>query len=264
MNQDLVVAIIQSDLIWENVNKNIEAFDQKIHAINMAIDLVVLPEMFSTGFTMRPQNNFEDMDGETVSWMKKIAIEKQCAITGSLIIKEAGNFYNRLLWVDAKGEIQYYDKKHLFTLAEEHLHYTKGASKIIVELKQWKIRPAICYDLRFPVWLRNEYKEDEQYDYDLLIVVANWPQKRSNAWKCLLQARAIENQAYVIGVNRVGEDGQHHIYNGDSAVFDSLGETIYLKSMIEDVAIVSLNKESLTAVRKHLPFLKDADSSKMS
>ncbi len=259
MQDKLLVVMIQSALFWEDPQKNIQAFSQKIEQIEQPIDLIILPEMFTTGFSMKPKILYETMDGITIRWMKKVAKEKNCAITGSLIIKELDHFYNRLIWVDDSGVLQYYDKKHLFTLANEHLHYSVGTESLIVSLKGWKIRPVICYDLRFPVWLRNKWFGDDRYEYDVLLVIANWPQKRNAAWSTLLQARAIENQSYVIGLNRVGEDENGILYSGDSAVLDALGETIYRKSDVEDIAIVSLRIDLLQKTREALPFLRDAD-----
>lgn len=261
MKNQLSVALLQSDIYWHEPSKNRELFENQIKSIESTIDLIVLPEMFTTGFTMEAAHLFETMHGETIHWMKKMAIDKQAAITGSIIIEENNRYYNRLVWLDKNGTLLFYDKKHLFSLAGEHLNYTPGIDPIIIDLEGWKIRPAICYDLRFPVWLRNRYNaEQKKYDYDLLIVIANWPTKRMVAWKTLLQARAIENQAIVVGVNRIGTDDNNHHYSGDSVVYNELGETLYLKEGIADIGVVTLNKESLTNTRKHLPFLVDGDS----
>ena len=259
MAADLKIAIVQSVLHWEDVQMNLAYFDTKMHQIDQDVDLILLPEMFTTGFSMHPEKVSESMDGASIEWMKKVAMHRQCAISGSLIIKEHGKYYNRLIWMEKSGAFQYYDKKHLFSLANEHLHYSAGDRPLIVELNGWKIKPVICYDLRFPVWLRNKCLENKEYEYDILIVVANWPQKRNTAWKTLLQARAIENQSYVIGVNRVGSDANDILYSGDSVVYDALGEVLYMKSQDEDLGIVSLQKSSLDQTRVALPFLNDAD-----
>ena len=260
MKNLLSVAVLQSDLFWHEPVKNRTMFEKQIISIESAVDLIVLPEMFTTGFTMEAALFSETMNGETITWMKKMAIEKQAAITGSIIIKEDNHYYNRLLWINKEGTLHCYDKKHLFSLAGENLNFTSGEDPIIIELEGWKIRPTICYDLRFPIWLRNTFNpQKKEYDYDLLIVVANWPNKRIFAWKTLLQARAIENQAYVVGVNRIGMDGNHHVYSGESAVLNELGETLYSKGDVADIGVVTLNKESLTNTRNHLPFLQDAD-----
>lgn len=211
------VAIIQSDLVWENPKANRLHFDEKINSITDNIDLIVLPEMFSTGFTMNPASVAETMEGETVNWIKSLAIAKNCAITGSLVIQENGNFYNRMLFVYPNGEIMHYDKRHLFTLAKEDEVYTSGKEKVIIDYNNWKICLQICYDLRFPVFARNVE------NYDLLIYVASWPKPRINAWDILLRARAVENLSYVIGVNRIGVDANNLEYVGHSQVIDYLG-----------------------------------------
>ena len=199
------VAIIQTALIWENPNANRIQFEEKIRGIEQNVDLIVLPEMFSTGFTMNPETVAETMNGETISWMQTLAKHKNSAITGSLVIVENGKYYNRLVFVLPSGEIKHYDKRHLFSLAGEEKVYTKGKTKLIIEYKGFKICPLICYDLRFPVFSRNVE------DYDVLLYVANWPKPRINAWNALLKARAIENMCYVVGVNRIGEDQNNHV-----------------------------------------------------
>jgi predicted amidohydrolase len=252
--QYLKVAIVQSDIVWHNAEKNRTNFSKKINAISEDVDVIVLPEMFSTGFSMKPQNVAETMQGETVEWMQQIASKKNCAISGSIIITENKCFYNRFLFVHPSGKIQYYDKRHLFTLAGEHKIYTAGNEKIIIDYKGWKICPLVCYDLRFPVWARNIE------DYDLLLYVANWPKPRISAWDALLRARAIENMCYLVGVNRVGADTNKLEYIGHSAAFDCLGESI-CKNEIENefVEVVTLDKKLITKVRKGLNFLNDRD-----
>lgn len=248
------IAIIQAPLVWENPEKNRKYFEEKIKSIQEEIDLVVLPEMFSTGFTMHPENVSETMDGETLSLLKSLAKAKNTAITGSLIIRENGKFYNRLVFVFPSGEIRKYDKRHLFSLAGEEKIYASGTEKLIVEYKGWKICPLVCYDLRFPVFSRNVE------DYDLLLYVANWPQQRVQAWDILLKARAVENMAYVIGVNRIGLDGNNHAYSGHSQVVDFLGNYLLEPQISEEIVIVGLDKNKMLEARQKLGFLNDRDT----
>jgi omega-amidase len=248
------VASIQSSLFWENPTANRNHFEEKINAITEKVDLIVLPEMFTTGFTMNPEAVFETMKGETIQWLQSVAKAKNSAITGSLVIKENDNFYNRLLFVFPSGELQFYDKRHLFTLAGEDKVYTSGKSKLIVEYQGWKICPLICYDLRFPVFARNVE------DYDLLIYVANWPKQRINAWDILLKARSVENMCYTIGVNRIGFDNNNFEHVGHSQAVDFLGNYVLEPQETEGVFIVELNKEILLETRKKLGFLNDRDS----
>ncbi|WP_310559336.1 amidohydrolase [Flavobacterium sp.] len=248
------IALIQSSLFWENPKANRNLFEEKINAINEKVDLIVLPEMFTTGFTMNPELVFETMQGETIMWLQSLAKVKSSAITGSLVIKENGNFYNRLVFVFPSGEIQFYDKRHLFTLAGEDKVYTSGNQKLIVEYKGWKICPLICYDLRFPVFARNTE------DYDLLIYVANWPKPRINAWDILLKARSVENLCYTIGVNRIGLDDNNFEYVGHSQAADFLGNYVLEPQETEGVFIVELNKEKLLETRSKLGFFNDRDS----
>lgn len=250
-------ALLQSPLVWENARANRNYFSEKINAISEVVDLIVLPEMFTTGFSMTPEPLAETMEGETVAWMQSVAKNKNAAITGSIIIVENNNYYNRLLFVFPSGEINSYDKRHLFTLSGEDKAYTRGKDKQIIEYKGWKICTLICYDLRFPVFSRNA----EQYD--LLIYVANWPKPRINAWDALLKARAIENMSYVIGVNRTGEDNNGHEYVGHSQVVDGLGNYVSEPGEKETVIIVNLNKETTDTLRMKLPFLEDRDDFKV-
>jgi predicted amidohydrolase len=215
--------------------------------------------MFSTGFSMKPDEFAENMDGETVKWMKRIAGEKKIIITGSMIAEEKGEYFNRLIWMLPNGQSGVYDKRHLFAYAGEDEHYTPGTKRLIASVKGWKINLLICYDLRFPVWARQQLKENKP-EFDLLIYVANWPERRNHAWKTLLQARAIENQCYVVGVNRVGKDGNDIYYSGDSMVVDPMGEIIYQKAHEEENFTITLNKEKLEEVRTRLPFWKDGDN----
>lgn len=247
------VALIQSSLFWENPKANRNHFEEKINAISESVDLIVLPEMFTTGFTMKPNDIAETMQGETIAWIQSLAKARNLAVTGSLIIKENDNFYNRLVFVFPSGEIQFYDKRHLFTLAGEDEVYTAGNKKLIVEYKGWKICPLICYDLRFPVFARNVE------EYDLLIYVANWPKTRITAWDALLKARAIENMSYTIGVNRIGKDDNKFEHNGHSQVINFLGDYILEPVEPKGVFIVELNKSELLLARKKFNFLNDQD-----
>ncbi|MCF8255677.1 MAG: amidohydrolase [Bacteroidia bacterium] len=256
MNQDLKIALIQQDLIWENKLENLQKFDQLISNIKEPIDLILLPEMFSTGFTMRADKFAETMDGNAVSLMKKWANEKHVAVAGSLIIKEVGKYYNRFVWVEPNGEIQTYDKAHLFRMGEEQLHFSKGLNRIIISYKGWKIAPFICYDLRFPVWIR----KSKNFDYDLLLFSANWPERRKFHWNLLLQARAIENQSYVAAVNRIGIDGNGMNHSGDSQIISPLGEVIYKQEYQASLGIINLSKEVLVKYRETFPVGLDADT----
>lgn len=241
-------------MVWENPSQNRLNFLNKIDSITQPADIIVLPEMFTSGFTMNPKDVAETMQGETVLWMKSIASKKQAAITGSLIIKENDNYYNRLLFVHPNGEINSYDKRHTFTLAGEDKVYTAGTKKLIVAFKGWSICPLICYDLRFPVWARNTE------NYEVLIYVANWPKPRVNAWDALLKARAIENMSYCIGVNRVGLDANNHEYSGHSAAYDVLGNRLDTTPLDKEaISIVTLNKTELENYRNKLNFLNDKD-----
>jgi predicted amidohydrolase len=248
------VALIQSALVWENPEANRLYFEEKINAIEEEINLVVLPEMFTTGFTMNPAAVAEPMNGQTVLWMQTLAKANNCAITGSIVIEENSNYYNRMLFVFPSGEIQHYDKRHLFNLAGEDKVYLRGAQKLIVEYLGWKICPLICYDLRFPVFSRNTE------NYDLLIYVANWPKTRIKAWDSLLAARAIENMSYTIGVNRIGTDDNGFEYTGHSQVLDGLGDCLSAPIESEAVLITTLDQSKLMGVRKKLDFLSDRDT----
>lgn len=253
----LTFTLIQSYLHWEDKKANLTMLEEKIISIKGKTEIVVLPEMFSTGFSMKPELLAEKMDGETVEWMKRLSKEKKIILTGSVIIEEGKNFYNRLLWVLPNEQIGVYNKRHCFAYAGEDKHYTSGDSRLIASVKGWKINLQICYDLRFPVWARQQ--KNEIAEYDVLVYVANWPERRNLAWKTLLQARAIENQCYVIGVNRMGNDGNGIYHSGDSMVIDPLGEILYHKTHEEDIFTITLLKEKLDEVRQKFPFWKDAD-----
>lgn len=262
---NLKISIIQTALHWENKEKNLLMFSQKINEIIESTDIIILPEMFTTGFSMNPNKFAEPMNGLTVNWMKAKAKEKMCVIVGSFICEENGKFYNRLVWISPDGNCKAYDKRHLFRMANEDKYYSAGEKKIIVELKGWKICPLVCYDLRFPVWSRNKQEinsnEITNYEYDLLIYVANWPEIRSYPWKTLLLARAIENQSFVVGLNRVGNDGNEVYHSGDSAVINAKG-VVMSKTMAheESTETITLNYSELIAFRKLFPAMLDADS----
>jgi predicted amidohydrolase len=251
----LNVTLIQADIVWEDKEANLKQYQSFIEGIQDKKEVVVLPEMFSTGFSMNTRELAEPMDGPTIQWMKHMTKQHRCILTGSLIIEEGENYYNRLLWVQPDGVIYHYDKRHLFAYAEEHSHFTPGEKRLIVSVKGFRICPMVCYDLRFPVWARNRDEE-----YDVLLYVANWPERRSVAWRTLLQARAIENLSYVVGVNRVGADMKWLNYRGDSAVYGPLGEKITEISETAGVTTVTLAKDLVDNIRNQLPFLNDADN----
>ncbi len=254
----LLFTIIQTDLHWEDRQANLAILEKKILSIKEKTEIVILPEMFSTGFSMEASRLAETMEGETVNWMKRIAAEKKIILTGSVIIEgEPKKYFNRLLWVLPNGQYGIYDKRHLFGYADEDKHYQSGDKRLIASVKGWKINLLICYDLRFPVWARQ--RVNEAPEYDVLIYVANWPERRADAWRSLLKARAIENQCYVIGVNRVGKDGNDITYSGESMVIDPLGEILYKKKDEEDIYTISLDEDHLKQIRERFPFWKDAD-----
>ena len=254
MKSNLNIALIQSDLFWENVNSNLFNFGKLISNINGA-DIILLPEMFNTSFSPKSSHLAESMDGKTISWMKDISKAKGCAIVGTLMVNEDEKVFNRLVWVSKNETIYTYDKHHLFSLIKEEKYISKGKKRLIVELDGYKICPLICYDLRFPVFSRNDI------DYDLLIYLANWPVKRVSSWDTLLKARSIENQCYTIGVNRVGEDGNKVPFNGHSKVFDAFGNELY--SAIEnkeEVLQFEISLDDLKLKRRQMNFLQDRDN----
>ena len=282
----LTCTLIQTKLFWEDAAANRRMLEEKINSITEKTEVVILPEMFSTGFSMQPEKFAETMDGETLEWMQRIASSKKIILTGSLMIKEASDtsegtgreaYYNRLIWMLPNGEFGVYDKRHLFAYGDEHNHYSSGAKRLIASVNGWKINLQVCYDLRFPVWARqsppllfgkegsgdfpslSESGAANDLEYDVLLYVANWPERRSLAWKTLLQARAIENQCYAIGVNRVGEDGTGVYHAGDSMVVNSMGEVLYQKTHEEEIFTIQLNKQHLEETRRRFPFWKDAD-----
>jgi len=270
----LTITGIQSTLHWEAKKANLQMLEEKIFSISKPTEIVVLPEMFSTGFSMQPEKLAEAMEGATMQWMKQVASKKKIILTGSLIIKDSSPpglggeaYYNRLVWVLPNGQVGYYDKRHLFAYADEDQHYTQGEKRLIASVKGWKINLLVCYDLRFPVWSRQSLpplgEAGRGLEYDVLIYVANWPERRVHAWTTLLRARAIENQCYVIGVNRTGEDGNKIHYTGESMAIDPMGEILYHKKDEDDVFTVTLDRSHLEKVREKFPFWKDADQFKI-
>lgn len=253
--QDLLnISIVQTELFWEDADKNKAHFGLLIEDIEKGVDIIVLPETFTTGFSMKGE--MAEAGSDTVDWMKKIASEKQAAIVGSFFVNEGGKCYNRLHFVEPNGKVSIYNKKHLFCLTNEQETFTAGNKQVVVEYKGWKISLMVCYDLRFPVWMRRT----EAHQFDLLLLVANWPERRNLAWKSLLIARAIENQSYVIGANRVGKDGTDMTHSGDSAIIDPMGEYLAVGEASRDMIVHgAIQFSKLDSVRKALPFYKDAD-----
>ena len=251
--EPLRVTLVQTDLVWENPEANLRLLEKKLQPLAGSTDLVILPEMFTTGFSMHSEALAEDMDGPALRWMQSMASALGAVVTGSLIICERGACYNRLLWVRPDQTWAFYNKRHLFSLVGEQHHFTAGDQRLLVKLKGWTICPLICYDLRFPVWSRNTQA------YDLLIYVANWPKVRRNAWQSLLVARAIENQAYTIGVNRVGTDANGSEYAGDSTVVNFAGEVLFHIAYGEQCATLTLTPSIQESFRAKFPFLNDGD-----
>ncbi|MCE7067235.1 amidohydrolase [Dyadobacter sp. CY326] len=254
-NDTLSVALIQTDLFWEDTTANLASLEEKIAMLSEKADVIVLPEMFNSGFTMNTAVA-EPLNFTTTRWMKQIAAQTQALLIGSFAVKDEGKFYNRLLCVQPDGSYLYNDKRHLFTFGKEDQTYTPGNAKLIIDYKGWKICPLVCYDLRFPVWSRNVAADP----YDLLIYVANWPAKRAHAWNTLLKARAIENQSYVVGVNRIGVDPNGLTYQGDSVALDYLGEPLHMLQSAEAEKVVTFRKGELVSYRNAFPALADADA----
>ena len=253
MSESLKVTYIQTKLTWEDPKANKTHFEQKLADCPSDSDLIILPEMFTTGFSMNAQANAEEV-AEVLGWMKTQSKTFNVALTGSAMVKENGKYYNRMFFVEPDGQVSKYDKKHLFTLAKEHETYTPGKERCVVEYKGWKLCLLVCYDLRFPVWARNKD------DYEVLIYVANWPEKRVSAWDILLQARAVENMSYCIGLNIIGTDGNNFPYVGHSSVYDALGKRLSNhKPEEEAVQTVTLKKSHLHELRDKLGFLRDKD-----
>lgn len=251
--EELRLALIQSEIYWQQKEANLATFEEKIWQITEPVDVIVLPEMFQTGFSMEHETLSEPMNLTTFKWMKQMAAQKKAIVTGSYMVKEKGQVFNRLLWMQPDGQYKTYDKRHLFRMADEDQSYAMGQERIIVEWKGWKICPLICYDLRFPVWSRNRNLE-----YDLLLYVANWPAARVSAWDSLLKARAIENVSYALGVNRVGQDGNEIAYNGHTGVYSPKGDTLAFSDK-EEILLVDLNKRELDSFRSKFPAHLDAD-----
>lgn len=252
--KDLHVTIVQPDIIWKSAGENLSKYSQMLSELKDSTDLILLPEMFQTGFCMEQDMLAETMDGETLRWMKRIAGQYNCAVAGSLIIRENRRFFNRLIFIDQFENFTWYDKRHLFQIAGGEDKFTAGLKRLIVPLNGWQISFQICYDLRFPVWSRN------QDDYDVLVNVANWPSVRSDVWNTLLKARAIENQCYSIGVNRVGTDGNGLAYSGDSKIIDPKGETlIEFQPSKEDMKTTTLSWDKINDFRAKFPVWKDRD-----
>jgi omega-amidase len=262
----LNVTIVQNDLKWEDKRANLESFEKLITECSDKMEVVFLPEMFTTGFSMKPSEHSETMEGETVQWMKRIAKAKKIILAGSVMIREGDAYFNRLIWMLPTGDYGFYDKRHLFAYAGEDAQYTPGAKRFIASVKGWKLNLLVCYDLRFPVWSRQAVSMQDataevngRPEYDILVYVANWPEKRIHAWRTLLQARAIENQCYVVGVNRIGDDGNGIHYPGDSMIVNPLGEPVYRSGERREIFTYTLTLDGLNDVRSKLPFLKDAD-----
>ncbi|GAB3501774.1 amidohydrolase [Spirosoma knui] len=253
------VTLLQTNLYWHNPVANRAMLEEHIFSLPEPTDLIVLPEMFTTGFTMDAKSVAEPMNLTTFRWLKQMAAQTNAVVTGSYVVQEGGRYFNRLIWMQPDGQFDTYDKRHLFRMAGEDGIYTAGSQRIVKEWRGWRICPLICYDLRFPVWSRNTTTPG-QFDYDLLLYVANWPAVRRNPWNVLLQARAIENLSYVVGVNRVGQDGNQHQYSGDSAIINFKGDVLFCETDNEVVHQQTLSLDELRAFRSAFPANLDADS----
>jgi len=253
--QNLTITLIQTKLAWEDKQKNLTMLDKKLDTMDEKTDLIILPEMFSTGFSMNAEKLAEEMEGPAVSWLLLKSKEKNADITGSIIIRENGEFFNRLVWAKPSGDLFTYDKKHLFRFAGEEKIFSAGSLNTLIELRGWNIRPFICYDLRFPLWTRNFNNQ-----YDLAVFIANWPEKRTAHWNALLLARAIENQCFVAGINIVGVDGKGLTYSGDSCIIDPLGKLLFHNRGLEIIHTATLSYSILMDYRKNFPAWMDADN----
>lgn len=253
MKSRLAVGLLQADLIWQSPEPNRRLITRMLDEGGRGLDLAILPEVFTTGFTNAVQDLAEPMQGPTLDWMADLAADRQITITGSYLVRDAGHYYNRLVWMPPSGDYGYYDKRHLFTMAEEHKTFSAGKQRQIFDCQGWRCCPMICYDLRFPVWSRS------RADYDLLFYVANWPEARAKQWQRLLPARAVENQAYVAGVNRVGTDGNGFVYAGDSQLFDTLGDPMAENIGGETIVRTELSAIRLAQHRDKFPVMDDAD-----
>ena len=254
------ITLLQADLYWHDPVANRAMLEERIFNLSEQTDLIVLPEMFTTGFTMDARAVAEPMNLTTFRWLKQMAAQTGAVVTGSYVVQEGGQFFNRLIWMQPDGKFDTYDKRHLFRMAGEDAIYTAGTHRIIKEWKGWRICPLICYDLRFPVWSRNTDGQSQEFAYDLLLYVANWPAVRRTPWNALLQGRAIENLSYVVGVNRVGTDGNGHPYTGDSTIIDFKGEVLFRHSDTEIIHQQTLSLDDLQAFRAKFPANLDADS----
>ena len=254
----LRLALIQTRTVWHDPAANRVMFDAWLEAVPAGTDLVVLPEMFSTGFTMASGEMAEPMDGATVGWMREAAVRAQVVICGSVVIEDGGHHFNRFIWARPDGTLVWYDKRHLFRMAAEHEHYSAGSERLVIELGSWRVCPMVCYDLRFPVWFRN------RGDYDVLLCVANWPAARQVAWNALLKARAVENLAYAVGVNRVGVDGNGVVYRGGTAAYSFTGDTMLETFDVEGVFTVTLDRTAVEDYRAAFPAWRDADEFSVS
>ncbi len=257
--EEIYVTLVQTELHWEDIGANLAMLEEKIWQIKGQTDLILLPEMFTTGFTMNAPHLAEPMNLTTFKWLKQQAAQTKAAVAGSYIVKENGQYFNRLVFMRPDGSFSYYDKRHLFRMADEHQHYSAGNSLLINELKGWKFCTLVCYDLRFPVWSRNKVVKTGELSYDCLVYVANFPQARANVWNTLLRARAMENLSYCIGVNRTGQDGNGVLYAGESAVIDMKGDALFYQKDIEIIETISLKYSELAAFRARFPAYLDAD-----
>lgn len=253
--QDLTVSLVQTHLAWEDIDANLERINDQVDGIKAPTDLIILPEMFSTGFSMRARTLAEEMTGKAVTWMRAKANEKQAVITGSVMVTDGGRYFNRLVWARPRGAPATYDKRHLFRYAGEEKIFTPGDRHLTMEIKGWRIRPFICYDLRFPIWVRNL-----NLSYDLAVFVANWPARRAAHWRALLRARAIENQCFVAAVNRVGTDGHGFEYNGHSALIDPTGRVLFEEANTACIQTLQLKHKTLANYRSRFPAWMDADT----
>lgn len=259
-SKELKITLIQSSLHWHSIEANLAMFEEKVWKIEEGTDLIILPEMFNTGFTMEVESLAEPMNSKTFRWMRQQAAQTKAVVAGSLIIREGSSYFNRLIWMGPDGSYATYDKRHLFRMAGEHHSFDAGDDILIKQIKDWKICPMVCYDLRFPVWSRNKWdKEMQGMKYDLLIFIANWPAVRVSAWDILLKARAVENLCYVAGVNRIGEDGNDIDYNGHSAVINTKGQYLWYGQEKEQIKTVKLDKDELDRYREKFPAYLDAD-----
>ena len=252
----LTFTLVQSSIFWEDKNQNMAMFEEKIRSISTNKQIVILPETFNTGFAMTPERLSEAMDGPTVRWMQQLAKQEKIILVGSIMITESQQHFNRLLWVLPNGQIQHYDKRHRFSLGGEQEQFTQGSRRVIVQVNGWRILLQICYDLRFPVFSRQQSTDE----YDAILYIANWPEKRMLAWNTLLRARAIENQCFAIGVNRIGQDGNGISHSGGSAVYNPLGKAYYHKENEADIHTITLDKTELITCRNNMPFQQDADA----